>query len=488
MRTRRTIRRSPAPAAAAAAGGSIVDFTSPSKSGISDTELLQLQIDTETGADPVNGAPDIQKPNDNEQETTNNKFAYGDTSSSEDEEGKPKADPLVVPFKDFKFDPQANQEAKSWPKNKQNEETTFAEAIKPLIPLEQLKPKLINFRNAMYGVSITIDKSYNSFQWIADQPDYIHKCVDVKPVFQIPFGAENYPTTFNKLYTHVNSQLEAMAHTFRRNATDLIHKGHGIMCLQYKLDRIHLMFTHLIQEIGQYHSAYFRARNPDKGTRDPTTRIPSDIEIAITGVYTLLEALDLEVLEYLDINRSKLIEIYTERFKPTPATALKQHSHDIHASAYVTNTMLGYIKATTVSHYKAKITKEQETLARASVAAKIERNQASAAMEATDKAITAATLPTSSKTLTDAIHKVIDNRQWKSILKRSSPQVATPNGDRTNTAKRRKPNHPNAQAPPKQPRAANAKGKSSNKKQNRAPSSSSDPTKRQKSKKQRPRK
>jgi hypothetical protein len=450
----------PPPAAAAAAGEpnnpQQVDLTSPSKSGISDQDLLQLPLGD------GNANAEAQDPTNNNQEDggqknnsagTDNAFPYeGDTSSDEESNAKPAADPLLLPFKQFSYEPTANKEAKQWAVDKQNEELAFSEAIKPLVPLEQLKPKLINFRNAMHGASTTIDKSTKSYQWVTDQPDYTHKCVDVKPVFQLPFGADKYPSTFMKLYTHINSQLEAKAAKFRNEATELIHKGHGIMCLQYKLDRIHIMFTHLIYEIGQYHAAYYRARNPDKDPRDDPNKVPSDIDIAITGVHTLLSSIDLDVLEYLDVNRDKLHDIFKERFQPTPAADIK-HCPDVRASSYVTNTILGYIKSATVAHYNAKTTKNQEVLARACVAAKMEKNQASDAMAATDKAITAATLPTSNKTLTDAINHVVDKRLSKPRTKRPPQRTNT---DKAN--KRRKSNSSNSQATPKQPRAANQQG------------------------------
>jgi hypothetical protein len=45
----------------------------------------------------------------------------------------------------FSFDPNTNKgPPPDWAIEKQNATTSFDEAIKPLIPLEQLKPKLIN--------------------------------------------------------------------------------------------------------------------------------------------------------------------------------------------------------------------------------------------------------------------------------------------------------------------------------------------------------
>jgi hypothetical protein len=168
--------------------------------------------------------------------------------------------------------------------------------IKPLIPLEQLKPKLINLRKAMQGASVTMDKAAASFKWVQDQPHHTHKCGDIRPVFQVPFGATNYPDSFKRLHEHINTQLEAKADTFRKEATDLIHKGHGIMCLQYKLDRINILFTHIVDEIGQYHTAYYRARFTDPTDKRDHKTIPNDKAITITAIHTLLLHLDLDVL------------------------------------------------------------------------------------------------------------------------------------------------------------------------------------------------
>jgi hypothetical protein len=164
----------------------------------------------------------------------------------------------------------------------------------------------------MHGTSTTIDKSTKSYQWVAGQPDYTHKCVGVKPVFQLPFNPDKYPSTFMKLYTHINSQLEAKAAKFRKEATELIHKGHGIMCLQYKLDRIHIMFTHLITRLDSITRPTTEPETPTKthGTTPirchptSTSRSPESTHSSTPSTWKYWNILTLTETNYMTSSRS----------------------------------------------------------------------------------------------------------------------------------------------------------------------------------------
>jgi hypothetical protein len=377
----------------------------------------------------------------------------------DDLQKKPAADPYYVPTRTYRFKRSKNEEPAQWALDLQNTETTFTEVIKTLTPQEHFHPKLTNLRKAMQGISLAFDKATRSYNRIHENKDFVHKCVDIHPKYEIPFGAElNYPDTLFPIYEQINAALAAKAATFRKEATELIHMGHRTICFQFRLDRIHLLFTHLVSEIGQYHAAWIRAAELSPAAASSTNL--SDEEIATTGVHSLLTLIDLEMLSYLDINRAQLIQLFEQRYTITPLENLLPR--DKTAAEYVTKTILSYIKIITCNHFKGKLQRAKLTAAKALVTAKMENAQAKGAMAATDAAIKSQPLPPTAKILNDAITEVVDR---KLAEQRKRPPNRTPN------APNKRPKLPNDKAVDKthstsaKPRGSSRNNNNKNKKQ-----------------------
>jgi hypothetical protein len=407
--------------------------------------------DQEEEAKEETKTDDVQEPNphplpphhNNSGNDANDNSSGNDTASNPDNEAdnanpdaiedlhkKPAADPFYVPDAKYKFNKNKNSEAASWAVDLLNNETSFKEVIKTLTPQDKFQPKLISLRKAMQGISLAFDKATRSYNRIHDNKDFVHKCVDIHPTYQVPFGAEqNYPDTLYPIYEQINAALANKAANFRKETTELIHKGHRTVCFQFRLDRVHLLFTHLVSELGQYHAAWIRAS--ELSTTTANDKALSDEEITITGVHSLLSLLDLEMLAYLDINRSQLIELFEQRFQVPQFDTLT--TIDQTAAEYVTKTILSYIKIVTCNHFKGKLQRAKLTAAKALVTAKMDNAKAKGAMAATDAAIKNQQLPTNSKILNDAISEVVEQKLAE--RKRPNTKPASHNAKRARLPK-----------------------------------------------------
>jgi hypothetical protein len=102
----------------------------------------------------------------------------------------------------------------------------------------------------------------------------------------------------------------------------------------------------LVTELGQYHAAVHWALTPLPHATAPQNATPpstlSNLSIAKKAVHNLLDYLDLEILQYLDINRSKLVEIYISKYEIDKIPKLSNDDHK--TVGFVTKALASYLK------------------------------------------------------------------------------------------------------------------------------------------------
>jgi hypothetical protein len=390
-------------------------------------------------------------------------------------DGKLPHDPFFVPDAKFRFNKKTSQQASKWALDRTGAKP-FEEAIQTLTPQAQMKQKVTQFRNDMNRLTMAFTNATNNYHSVNKDKDFVHSCVRISPVYHIPTGAENYPKTFLPLYQQVESSLAACADRFRKEATAIIHKGHRASCLQLKLDRVRTMFHHLIVELGQYHSAMYRALHPDP-LQASSHNCVSDITLATKAVKQLIGHFDLEFLEYLDMNRSNLTEIFDGEYNQiTPKLSL----NDSNTVTHVVTTILGYLKPATCLHYRKRLEENLRAAALANVAAKMEYASATAALQATEKALKtqADDLPKDNKSLRDVVTSVVDQRlktHSQSHPKRRHHPSDTSQPKQETSTKKQKPN-PKAAAVGKNPSHTGRQGPSPSNKNNKRKATTKDPT------------
>jgi hypothetical protein len=331
-------------------------------------------------------------------------------STDGDDSGKPPHNPFFIPEDKFRFNRSDNQEASTWALKKLNNESDLNKVAKTLAPQAQMLTKVTSLQREMHGATMAYTNAVRNFKTIEADNDFVHKCVRVNPLYHIPSGADRYPLTFLPLYKNVQDSLADSADKFRKEATAIIHKGHRAYCLQLKLDRVKLLFHHLIHELGQFHAAMYRALHLNPNPPQKPGDGLDDVTIATKAVRQLLIHVDLELLEYLDMNRSNLIEIFENEY-PQAIPKLCTYDHDTAASV-TKKTILSYLKPATCLHYRKQLETGLKTAALAAVTAKMEHAKATAALAATEAALQkqADALPKDAKTLHDVVIKTVDKR------------------------------------------------------------------------------
>jgi hypothetical protein len=362
-----------------------------------------------------------------------------------------------IPAEEYKFSPQTHQEPPQPFIDKMNKELNFHEVIKTLEPKAQMTLKMKAFRAQMQGISLIIDSAKTSFVKLDAIPNYVYKSVNIQPKFYIPAGAEFYPDSLLPVYKVLEDALADAAATFRLEASTIIHRTHELKLFQLRLDRVNLFLRHLVEELGQYHAAVYRAMNPPK-TSDGNSNL-SNISIAKKGIRRVIDLLDKEMLEYLDINRVKLGQVFESTYKDNVIPKLSATDH--RTADFVTHTALSYIKAATCAHYKKRVTDTTTSAAMASVAADMERKEATNAMTDVQKAIAAQAelLPKDPKTLKDFITRTVDSlhkeRETREQSERKRPSKAT---QKQTPPQKKARTHPKGKTVGKTPPTAPTKG------------------------------
>jgi hypothetical protein len=204
-------------------------------------------------------------------------------------------------------------------------------------------------------------------------------------------------------------------------ATKIIHAGHKVMCFQLRQDRITMLETQLIHNLGRFHASRYREQTQKEGQSNNTY---SNIAIAATGVHLLISKLDLDMLHYLDINR----HIWEVNFRQThnPPKFTELDGADQAAAVYVANTILSYIKLATCKHTANKNKKEASQKLEAKLTAEIEECKLKTATHAVSKAISQAEIPKDKKSLKDVIIKTV-TETFGDLNKKRKPTTTNTN-------------------------------------------------------------
>jgi hypothetical protein len=345
-------------------------------------------------------------------------------------------------------------EASANDKDIADKNTNLDKAIEALVPLSRMTILIMTLRNTMNGSSMAYQQATTSYAKFDANPDLIRKHVNIKPILTMPYGLETYPTTLKPIYESMKGQFDALADHYRKEASRILHKTHEWTCFKNRLDRIVLLSSQLIHELGQFHIKAYKMKHTLYTILHPTagtTAEPTDIALSTMAVHRLWARLDLEMLEYLDINRDKLIENFEKVYQPGTYESLSIGNQQ--AVDHATVTMLGYIKPATCLHHKAKVTASDELTMEAKLIASIDAHKAKRAHSEVDKAIDQANLPKDQKTLHDTMIQVIRSEKNRENQKKQKAQKKSTTGPKKGPKK-----GPNPQSQAKHPKPA-PKGK-----------------------------
>jgi hypothetical protein len=164
-----------------------------------------------------------------------------------------------------------------------------------------------------------------------------------------------------------------------------------------------LLSSQLIHKLGLAHTAFYKLTHA-LYTIPPSDPGPTDVALATIAVHRLWTRLDLQMLQYLDINRKQLIENFESAHKPANFDTLNDGNKK--TVEFVTVTILGYIKSTTCLYHLLKTASSVDSTVAATMTARLNAEFAKEAHAEVDKAIDQANLPKDNKTLNTAIRNV----------------------------------------------------------------------------------
>lgn len=315
-----------------------------------------------------------------------------------------------VPEEEYRFDPAKQAQSSTDLLTRLNEYTVFEEVAKTLTPQKELTQELHKIRGSMQACSLAVDSSVKSLAKVIGNPKFIHKTVKVSTKLVIPHRSPDYTDIFT-IYQNIDHGLQAYTTCFQKNATSLITQSQRVEKFHNRLDRVKLLTTPLIHQVAVFHVDYY---NLEHSAEDPT---PTDqqpirpIELAYTAVYKLFGSFDLELLEYLDINRTALEQFFITLYQPAAYT--EHTTFDKKAIDYALEQMLSYIKVITCIHYNSKKATILQKTSAATVAARMNARQAETAMSILNECLAsqAASVPKNDKTLKDTVLQIVDDRE-----------------------------------------------------------------------------
>ena len=332
---------------------------------------------------------------------------------------------FAVPENSYKYNPDINLEVSTSIRDKLNEHTVFEEATQTLTPHKELTLALHKIRGTMQGCSLANDNHAKTLTKITDNKNFIHKSVRVKATLQIPYGAADFPDLLT-IYKGISNELIALNAEYKARGTALITQCLRVGHFQNRISKSKLLITQLIHQVAQYHVDFYRMENEDSFPTEADNPSKHELDLAITAVYLLTDKFDLELLEYLDINRKQLQELSLTLYKPNE---LRDYNRiDKNAIYFAIDTMLGYLKVITCVHYKTKKATSQTKSSAARIAAKMEAALAHNAMAAINDCIStqAAALPKNSKSLENTVNEIVDKRENNASKRKKHPKPLPP--------------------------------------------------------------
>ena len=406
--------------------------------------ILQTQKDnkfqpklTNFPAPPSATAAASQESTEEDNVLTGNTQAEGNNNNPTAPTGQnpnPATDPLYVPEEEYKFDPILNTEADQADVDLANKATTLQEAIETLEP-KALRDNIYELRKTINGATDVYNSKRTAYEKADGTKDYIHNCARIKVSFHAPFTAKQYTDSLQPKFENVSDLLDKANTEYMQSATRIIHAGHKIMCFLLRQDRIAMLETQLIYDLGRFHVSDHRDQTQKESESNNNTH--SNIALAIAGVHLLIGKLDLDMLQYLDINRSVWLANFKATYSPPKFEDLD--AADQETATFVAHTILGYIKQATCKHTAAKTEKEASLKKKAKMTAEIMEFKHKTATHAVSQAIDQAAIPKNQKTLEDVIINTVQKKFGDLNKKRAA----------TNKTNNRPPKKPKPNGPPK---------------------------------------
>jgi hypothetical protein len=330
-----------------------------------------------------------------------------------------------------------NEEATEADKAILDQTTDLAKAIETLDPHDFFNSAIDKLRDSLHGESLqysTVTSQCDSFE---KNPNLVRKCINIQPQYIFPHGLNEYPTTLEPTFQVFAAGFDATIATLKSTANAWMHLGHQLTCFKHRLDRVRSLTSQLIHTLGHVHIRYYTMKHRDKAST-PTVHFstkptPDEITLATHAVFGLLKRIDLQMLEYLDINRTKLLEFFQASHPLGDPTALPEEQKK--AIEYATITMLSYIKPATYLFSKGQTDQAEAQKFRASVRAGYEASLTTDSTSAVSEVLDTAHLPQDNKTLEDAVtpvvHNVLNQRDQKAQNEQHSRNTDTRGNQKT---------------------------------------------------------
>jgi DNA primase len=192
--------------------------------------------------------------------------------------------------------------------------------------------------------------------------------------------------------------------------------------------------------------------NAVQSTPAANNQSATPLALAKLAVLQVFQRIDLQMLEYLDINRVALVDFYKTNHKPDPNYLTNETNKQ--AVEYATTTMLSYLKPATCLYSKSKDDTSHGNNVKAQMAALIKANLTTQATTAVHEAIEAANLPKDDKTLRDAVTSIVTDltnkpKQQTKAKSKTAKKSATSPPTKAVKGHHTKAKHPTPQPHPK---------------------------------------
>ena len=393
-------------------------------------------------------------------------------------------DTLKIPD-GYTYSESANTDATDADKLILDKETDLDKAVETLIPQEDLIHTIKNLRNTMNGASIQCRKAITSYDHFDSKPDLLRRSIDIHPTLILPHGLEVYPTTLKPIFNIITAHFDANVANFKKVANDAIHKNQQFTVLKYKVDRFRIFTSQLIHNPCITHIEYYQMTHPVSTTQttEDTTPAPDLATLATHATHQLLKRIDLQMLEYLDINRDKLLELFIATHKPGSEANLSEDNK--RAIDFAATTMLGYIKPATCLYLKAKDDISTDSKVKATLSANMKARLALRTTAAVNEAITEANLPKDDKTFRESVTSIVidlkntekqKRLQQKKEKTKPKPKPSKPDKTGTQKDKAKKGTTAKAKHPKPSPKEAGARKHKSTSKPNKGKSTTTQKT------------
>lgn len=350
-----------------------------------------------------------------------------------------------VPEEQYQYNPALNTN----PKVKQNHEmvtdqfildlqvehSTFEEATETLTPQAILRKKLKKLRSSLTKCSNQMKHIARQISKIEEDPRIVPKSLRIKPKLDLEQGLEKLPNIGVHL-DRINQDMCALADQYKRQGTALLLQQLKVRKFGLRVQLATVFLTGLA-DVTQFQISYHRGMHPDQ--KDP--KQISHLMLAHVLVYKTLGKIHVDILGFLDCNRTILEQIFLNYYPDVrPTSELCKQDQDTYY--HCLKDTLRYAKHITIIHYNKVTEASLSKAAEAKVIAEIEAADAGSSGAAMNQALTqeASTAPKTEGGLSTAIIDVVQEKfgLTPSTGKATKKRSGEPNPGNSTKAKRTK--------------------------------------------------